>query len=200
MGDYYQILGIKPEASLSEIRAAYRRLALKWHPDKNPNNIEEAKRYFQEVSAAYEVLSDPKKRAEYNQMQSGVAVPDSFSRSQAFRRSRRSRPSHSFHFRSPEDVFKEFFNFHTSDLFTMFGGSSMDSGSGSGPLMSSMFGSVAGTGNGGRGMSYSISTSTNTQIVNGHQIVTRIKVVNGVETKEVFEDGDLVASSTRSIQ
>ncbi|GFO36347.1 Dnaj homolog subfamily b member 6, partial [Plakobranchus ocellatus] len=55
---YYDVLGIEKAASEQDIKKAYRRLALKWHPDKNPDHKEEAKKKFQEISEAYDVLSD----------------------------------------------------------------------------------------------------------------------------------------------
>src|SRR3989338_7635502 len=71
--DLYEILGVKKEASESEIQKSFRRLAKKYHPDVNQGN-KEAEKKFKEVSLAYEVLKDPKKRAQYDQMQvSGFA-------------------------------------------------------------------------------------------------------------------------------
>ena len=65
--DFYDILGISRGASDSEIKKAYRKLAMKWHPDKNQDNKETAEKKFKAVSEAYEVLSDPKKKEKYDQ-------------------------------------------------------------------------------------------------------------------------------------
>ena len=65
--DYYKILGLGKKASQEEIKKAYRKLALKYHPDKNPNNPE-AEEKFKEVSEAYEVLKDPEKRQRYDEL------------------------------------------------------------------------------------------------------------------------------------
>uniref|UniRef100_A0A7C4XLQ8 Chaperone protein DnaJ n=1 Tax=candidate division WOR-3 bacterium TaxID=2052148 RepID=A0A7C4XLQ8_UNCW3 len=65
--DYYEILGVSRNASSDEIKKAYRELAKKWHPDMNPNNKKEAEEKFKEISEAYEVLMDPKKRQLYDQ-------------------------------------------------------------------------------------------------------------------------------------
>ncbi|KAJ0961140.1 hypothetical protein J5N97_000890 [Dioscorea zingiberensis] len=66
---YYSRLGIRRSASSSEIRTAYRKLALKWHPDRfarNPSGAVEAKRRFQRIQEAYSVLSDEGKRSLYD--------------------------------------------------------------------------------------------------------------------------------------
>jgi curved DNA-binding protein len=63
--DYYQILGVEKKASADAIKKAYRKLALKWHPDKNPNN-KAAEEKFKKISEAYAVLSDPAKREQYD--------------------------------------------------------------------------------------------------------------------------------------
>jgi DnaJ homolog subfamily A member 2 len=65
---YYDILGLGREASDSEIKKQYRKLAMKHHPDKNPNNREENEIKFKEISTAYEVLKDPEKRKLYNDL------------------------------------------------------------------------------------------------------------------------------------
>ena len=65
--DYYEVLGISRSASQDEIKKAYRKLALRYHPDKNPDNSKEAEEKFKEVSEAYKVLSDSEKRQIYDQ-------------------------------------------------------------------------------------------------------------------------------------
>lgn len=71
--DYYQILGVSKQASLGEIKKAYRQLALKYHPDKNKSA--DAEKKFKEVNQAYQILSDPKKRQQYDRF--GEAAFDS---------------------------------------------------------------------------------------------------------------------------
>lgn len=65
MKDYYKLLAVSPDATEDQIRKAYRLLALKYHPDRNPGNIE-AEEQFKEVAEAYGVLIDPRKRTQYN--------------------------------------------------------------------------------------------------------------------------------------
>jgi molecular chaperone DnaJ len=64
--DYYEVLGVDKKASADDIKRAYRRMAMKYHPDKNPDN-KEAEDKFKECAEAYEVLSNPEKRQKYDQ-------------------------------------------------------------------------------------------------------------------------------------
>ena len=64
--DYYEVLGVDKSASESEIKSAYRKLAMKYHPDRNPDN-KEAEEKFKEASEAYAILSDPEKKQRYDQ-------------------------------------------------------------------------------------------------------------------------------------
>ena len=67
--DYYKALGVTKDATAADIKKAYRKLARELHPDKNPGNAE-AEAKFKEVSEAYDVLSDDKKRKEYDEARS----------------------------------------------------------------------------------------------------------------------------------
>lgn len=64
--DYYEILGVARDASTDDIKKAYRQAALKFHPDRNPDGKEESERRFKEASKAYQVLSEPDKRSQYD--------------------------------------------------------------------------------------------------------------------------------------
>jgi len=82
--DYYEVLGVNRDASEDEIKKAYRRLAMKWHPDRNPDNPK-AEEHFKEANEAYEVLTSVEKRAAYDQFghagvnpQAGGAGPAGF--------------------------------------------------------------------------------------------------------------------------
>ncbi|CAH6791218.1 dnaJ homolog subfamily B member 7 [Phodopus roborovskii] len=102
MVDYYEVLGVQRYASPEDIKRAYRKVALKWHPDKNPENKEEAERRFKEVAEAYEVLSNCEKRNIYDKYGkeglnggSGSHLDDEY--------------EYGFTFRKADDVFKEIF-------------------------------------------------------------------------------------------
>ena len=64
--DYYKVLGVEKGATQKEIKKSYRKIAMKYHPDRNPDN-KEAEEKFKEAAEAYEVLSDEQKRARYDQ-------------------------------------------------------------------------------------------------------------------------------------
>jgi len=65
--DFYKLLGVSKNASEAEIKQSYRKMAMKYHPDRNKDNPEEAEKKFKQIKEAYEILSDSKKRAAYDQ-------------------------------------------------------------------------------------------------------------------------------------
>lgn len=115
--DYYKILGVDRNAKDDDLKKAYRKLAMKWHPDKNPNNKKDAETKFKQISEAYEVLSDPQKRAVYDQygeegLKGQMPPPDAGGPGGASFFSTGEGPT-SFRFnpRSADDIFAEFFGF-----------------------------------------------------------------------------------------
>src|SRR5512136_905954 len=65
--DYYEVLGVQRGATKDEIKKAYRKLAMKYHPDMNKDNVKAAEEKFKDISEAYEVLVDDEKKARYDQ-------------------------------------------------------------------------------------------------------------------------------------
>src|SRR5688572_15454177 len=110
--DYYEILGVAREAGEEEIKKSYRKLALKYHPDRNPGD-KAAEESFKEVGEAYEILSDPQKRAAYDQYGHAAFDP----------RSRGFRGGGGFH--DPFELFREVFG-GGSIFDELFGGGRVD--------------------------------------------------------------------------
>lgn len=101
------MLGVRRDASADDIKKAYRKLALRWHPDKNPENKEEAEKKFKELSEAYEVLSDANKRSIYDRYGKEGLTGNSAGRGGHFHNGEHFHEP--FTFRNPDDVFREFF-------------------------------------------------------------------------------------------
>ena len=106
--DYYEVLGVQKGVSEEELKKAYRKLAVKHHPDKNPGD-KSAEEKFKELGEAYEVLSDPQKRAAYDQMGHDAFDPR-----------RRAQAGGGFH--NPEDIFREVFGGGAGSIFEEFFG------------------------------------------------------------------------------
>lgn len=213
MVNYYEILGLHQNASQEDIKKAYRKLALKWHPDKNPYNKEEAEKKFKAVAEAYEVLSDPQKRSLYDRpvkepRHRGRAAPGGYSHSPF---------DFDFVFRSPDEIFREFFG--GMDIFANdFWDNEFEDEDNGGETRNQLhrpFGFFSGLGTFanfgfnafGPGMHTTVScrsfgddssrthnfrsVSTSTEVINGRRITTRKIVENGQERIEVEEDGQL---------
>jgi DnaJ-class molecular chaperone len=73
--DYYQVLNVSRDASAEDVKKAFRRLALQYHPDRNPENVREAGEKFKEINEAYEVLGDEQKRWQYDRLTSFSSSP-----------------------------------------------------------------------------------------------------------------------------
>ncbi|XP_077303977.1 dnaJ homolog subfamily B member 2 [Lithobates pipiens] len=204
MGDYYDILGVPRNATQDDIKRAYRKLALKWHPDKNPDNKELAEKKFKDIAEAYEVLSDAEKREAYDRYgKAGFSGPEP-----------RSSSGSRFHgfaytFRSPEEVFREFFG--GRDPFSDFFGDDFlfpeMRHTHSSPFFSDsfptarVFSSFSSFGSDGFGMAGNVrSVSTSTKFVNGKRITTKRIVENGVERVEVEEDGQLKSIRVNGVE
>ncbi len=100
MPDYYNILGIQPDATSGQIKVAYRRLALKYHPDKNPDNLLAEEKFIQ-ITEAYEILSDPTKRDKYDH---GIEIEinDAF---EEFRTRRRPPPYYYYKYKPEKKIY-----------------------------------------------------------------------------------------------
>ena len=99
MVDHYSILEVPRNASASHIKKTYKKLALKWHPDKNLNCVDVATKRFNEISEAYEVLSDEEKRRIYDQTYGKECSAASST----------AKKGHSYTFKDPFDIFDQFF-------------------------------------------------------------------------------------------
>lgn len=108
--DYYTTLEVARSATESDIKKAYRKMALRWHPDKNLDNKDEAEVMFKRISEAYEVLSDKEKRAIYNKYgREGLSDNGPGASYNSFTSDHFAGPSFHFTFRDPQEVFREFF-------------------------------------------------------------------------------------------
>ena len=154
--DYYEVLGLTKEATEKDIKKAYRKLAFKWHPDKNPENKKEAEEKFKEINEAYSVLSDPDKRRQYDM---GGFDFENFGFNDNF---------------DPFEIFKSFFSKHSKGKKGHFGFGFDDD------FFDDDFGGFDDFGNFGNfekmefnnfgGMGQGKSVRTTTQIINGKKI------------------------------
>lgn len=193
--DYYAILGVDKDADQKTIKKAYRKLALKWHPDKNLENKDEAEAKFKEIGQAYEILSDTKKRRAYDNGGMDQVFTDFGDIFEHFN-------ANSFfnHIFEEDPFFSNAFgnsafsnmnnmnnhqqnNIHNNNPFgSFFGGDPFGSMS----MFQSSFG--GGGGNGANIMSQSISTS----YINGKKVTTKKMQKNGQSIVEKYENDKLI--------
>lgn len=127
--DYYDILGVTKSASADELKKAYRKQALEWHPDRHKDDKEAAEKRFKEINEAYQILSDPQKRSAYDQFghqafTPGGGFPGGFAGTNPFAQSGRAgpftytyttygggqgSPFAGFDFGDPFEIFEQFF-------------------------------------------------------------------------------------------
>lgn len=202
--DLYVILGLSPNATMKEIRTAYRQLALRYHPDKQNSDMNEADkqraaRKFTQLAAAYEILSDPIERQTYD---------DSRRRNAAASQQRTPHAHHpfddfahhsGFHFRDPFSVFEQVFqsmqrdrdSFFSSSAPSMFGSRGNRDPFGSSPFLMDPFGSRSSFFSGGgmmsdmmMGSSFTTSTITSSSFFGGaghmgESVTTTSRTING---------------------
>jgi curved DNA-binding protein len=106
--DYYKILGIEKTATPEDVKRAYRKLARKYHPDLNPNN-KDAKRNFQEINEANEVLSDPEKRKKYDQYGKDWKHAEEFEKARQYQEQSSNNQRQSYSGAQSEGDFSDFF-------------------------------------------------------------------------------------------
>lgn len=116
--DYYKVLGVDRNATDDDLKKAYRKLAMKWHPDKNPQNKKEAEAKFKQISEAYDVLSDSQKKAVYDQygeegLKGGVPPPGAGGpgAGSTYFSTGDGPTTFRFNTRNADDIFAEFFGF-----------------------------------------------------------------------------------------
>ncbi|KAL1427385.1 hypothetical protein MTO96_017439 [Rhipicephalus appendiculatus] len=194
MNEYYNLLEVPRNASPEDIRRAYRRLALKWHPDKNPDNKAEAEARFKEISEAYEVLSDESRRRQYDLYGHGGLNADRHADYGSSRggNAYNNAGAFAFTFRDPEELFREFFGSSDPQNF----GSIFRSGFII-DLDDLLFGQrVPTAGMGGASAGFGAMPTqemTSVRYVNGKRIETRTIIQDGVKTVLCFEDGQLIS-------
>jgi len=223
--NYYEVLQVPRTAADEDIKKAYRRLALKWHPDKNPKKQGEATKKFKEVSEAYEVLSDENRRRRYDIVGhdsltngNGPSNQDDFS-------SDFSSFFSGFDFRTPNDVFRDFFGEEEEDPFVRLDRMSANVNSmcdrldnlidkyassqlskPSQSTSSSLARKPASSnlplkkGKGKAVESSFYQSSKTTQIVNGKKTVKEKLIENGKETITVYENGVLKSKTVRDVR
>lgn len=215
---YYDVLGVSKSATAEEIKKAYKKAAIKWHPDKNLDNKEEAEKKFKEISEAYQVLSDPNKKQIYDVYgKEGLSQGGGDGGGASFG---------GFTFMSANDLFKQFFGddfdifgstgfddpFFSNGprmsygkgrpgqgLFASFGTDFDDMGFGSFGSSGSAFSSFS-TGFGGMGnVNVQMSSTSSFGGKGGKRVTKKTTIKNGVKQTEVYENDKLVRHSEEAV-
>lgn len=168
--NYYKILEVNSDATNDQIKKSYRKLALKWHPDKNSNK-ELADKKFKEITEAYQVLSDSKKRDSY----------DKFGKCDV---------SNNI---NPFDIFDQIFKSHSIFRNNMFDNDPFFSSNNFLNGNNNVFNNKKI--NSKDGFTYFSSSSRSETIINGKKRVEETKNVNGVEIKKIIIDGVIVSET-----
>ncbi|XP_077882736.1 dnaJ homolog subfamily B member 8-like [Ictidomys tridecemlineatus] len=200
MVNYYRVLGVSPNASSSEIKKAYHQLALRVHPDKNLEDKEAAAERFKEVAEAYEVLSDPRKRSDYDRSRENCfqkeTKRDSRYKEHPVEEPRFERPRHVFENDSEDEHhFSDYFSLGHNDRARRFHSSLFDVT----PILDTGFSTFVSVGSRSNpftfetfvpfvssGMGNFKLVTTCSQMVNGKRVVTR-KVVEHVRRETEVE-------------
>lgn len=166
--NYYKVLELEKNCCIDDIKKSYRKLAMKWHPDKNQDNKEVAEQKFKEISEAYQILSDENKRKSYDIGQNLNSNP--------------------MNFKNPDEIFKQFFstlqttNHHMSFM--------------NNPLFKTLAMNMTTnmTTNTSTNMNANFSsTSRHTIIVNGKKKEIITQQQNGITKQIIKEDGKIIS-------
>eukprot|EP00484_Ammonia_sp_Unknown_P000509 CAMPEP_0197022772 /NCGR_PEP_ID=MMETSP1384-20130603/3586_1 /TAXON_ID=29189 /ORGANISM="Ammonia sp." /LENGTH=330 /DNA_ID=CAMNT_0042450875 /DNA_START=32 /DNA_END=1024 /DNA_ORIENTATION=+ len=192
--DYYKILGVDRNATPDQIKKAYRKLAMKWHPDKNPENKEEAEQKFKEIGEAYSILSDEQKRKTYDQFgEDGI-------------NSKFSGTGTHFTFNNAQDIFSQFFGDNNPLLNDMFGDAFTMGGMGGMPGMAGMGGMGGMPGMGGSSFTSNFRQPQQGKIVEHKFYLTLEELYNGttksmkVSRKRLNPDGKTTRQETKVLK
>jgi curved DNA-binding protein len=196
--DYYQILGVPKGAPDEEIKKAYRRLAMQYHPDRNPGKEKWANEKFKEINEAFSVLGDPEKRRQYDQFGTVGAASDIFGSQYTragFEDLMRDFGSAGLGFGFLDDIFGDFFKGKgVSFSFRSFGGPGgirFESAPGSQISFEDLFGQAGRTSSRKRDVRYELQISQTEARQGTKKILTRrgkrleVKIPPGVKTGTV---------------
>ena len=160
--NYYKLLGLTKNSSEKDIKKSYRKLALQYHPDKNPNN-KEAEEIFKKIAEAYQVLSDKNKRADYDNV--STQRPFVFTKQQNF---------------NPFNIFKHFQQQNTGHMNFSFNIPQASA------LSGSTFSATTTHSNNSKQFTTNFSCSTKTVFKDGKKYVTTTETRNGKTTTKTL--------------